>query len=124
MPFSLVALVSLWRPRTISSCLKKDPHKTSCCSGRPTEMPQTSAVCPAFGAASTRRATTFPLIEAHAVCAADLNGDGTRGIDDMLILLASYDAIPVLGVEDLDDDGFVGVNDVLEFLLYFGTECD
>ena len=66
----------------------------------------------------------FDLIEAHAVCAADLNGDGTRGIDDMLILLASYDSIPVLGVEDLDDDGFVGVNDVLEFLLYFGTACD
>lgn len=66
----------------------------------------------------------FDLIEAHAVCAADLNGDGTRGIHDMLILLASYDSIPVLGVEDLDDDGFVGVNDVLEFLLYFGTACD
>ena len=59
-----------------------------------------------------------------AACPADLNTDGTRGIDDLLVILASFDGAPLQGGEDLTDDGFVGVDDVLAFLLYYNTSCD
>ena len=53
-----------------------------------------------------------------------MNTDGTRGIDDLLVILASFDGAPLQGGEDLTDDGFVGVDDVLAFLLYYNTSCD
>jgi hypothetical protein len=59
-----------------------------------------------------------------AACPADLNTDGTRGIDDLLVILASFDGAPLQGGEDLTDDGFVGVDDVLAFLLYYNTSCN
>ena len=59
-----------------------------------------------------------------AACPADLNTDGTRGIDDLLVILASFDGAPLQGGEDLTGDGFVGVDDVLAFLLYYNTSCD
>ena len=64
------------------------------------------------------------LIEAPAPCTADLNGDGFRGIDDLLIILSSYNGTPMQGTEDLTGDGFVGVDDILDFLLYFDQACD
>ena len=64
------------------------------------------------------------LIEAEAPCMADLNDDGFRGIDDLLIILSSYNGIPMQGSEDLTGDGFVGVDDILDFLLYFDQACD
>ena len=64
------------------------------------------------------------LIEATAPCMADLNGDGFRGIDDLLIILSSYNSTPMQGTEDLTGDGFVGVDDILDFLLYFDQACD
>ncbi len=63
-------------------------------------------------------------IEAHVPCTADLNNDGLRGIDDLLILLSSYNGAPSQGNEDLTGDGFVGVGDILEFLLYFDQACN
>jgi len=63
-------------------------------------------------------------IEAHAPCTADLNNDGLRGIDDLLLLLSSYNGTPSQGNEDLTGDGFVGVGDILEFLLYFDQACN
>ncbi len=63
-------------------------------------------------------------IEAEAPCPADFNDDGFRGIDDLLILLSSYDNVPLQGAEDLTGDGFVGVDDILDFLLYFDQNCD
>ena len=63
-------------------------------------------------------------IEANAPCPADFNGDGFRGVDDLLILLVSYNGAPPLGPEDLDGSGTVGVDDILAFLTMFDTVCD
>lgn len=63
-------------------------------------------------------------IEAHAPCAADFNGDGLRGVDDLLILLASYNGTPQLGPEDMDGNGLVSVEDILTFLTYYDTVCN
>ena len=64
------------------------------------------------------------LIEAHVPCPADFNNNGTRGIDDLLTLLASFDNTPQMGNEDLTGDGFVSVDDLLNFLLFFSQPCD
>ena len=63
-------------------------------------------------------------IEANTPCPADFNGDGFRGVDDLLILLVSYNGDPSLGPEDLDGSGTVGVDDILAFLTMFDTVCD
>ena len=63
-------------------------------------------------------------IEANAPCAADFNGDGFRGVDDLLILLASYNGTPQLGPEDMDGNGLVSVDDILTFLTYYDTVCN
>ena len=63
-------------------------------------------------------------IEAHAPCMADLNHDGLRGVDDLLLFLVSYNNTPVEGTEDLNGDGYVGVDDLLDFLMYFNQPCN
>ena len=63
-------------------------------------------------------------IEANAPCAADFNGDGFRGVDDLLILLASYNGTPQLGPEDMDGNGLVSVDDILTFLTFYDTVCN
>jgi len=45
----------------------------------------------------------------------DLNGDGQVGVDDLLQLLAAWGDCPDCP-EDLNDDGFVGVDDLLAML--------
>ena len=54
----------------------------------------------------------------------DFNGDGLRGVDDLLILLASYNGTPQLGPEDMDGNGLVSVEDILTFLTYYDTVCN
>ena len=63
-------------------------------------------------------------IEANATCRADFNNDGMRAIDDLLVILASYNSVPLNGPEDLSGDGFVGVEDILNFLMLFNEACD
>ena len=63
-------------------------------------------------------------IEANAPCRADFNNDGMRAIDDLLVILASYNSVPLNGPEDLSGDGFVGVEDILNFLMLFNEACD
>ena len=66
----------------------------------------------------------LPLIEANAPCVGDINTDGTRGVDDFLFILASYNDVPMNGTEDLTYDGVVGVDDILAFLVVFDTVCE
>ena len=51
--------------------------------------------------------------------AADLDGDGTVGISDLLILLASWGPNPGHPA-DLDGDGIVGILDFLQLLGSWG----
>ena len=66
----------------------------------------------------------MPLIEANAPCVGDINTDGTRGVDDFLFILASYNDVPMNGTEDLTYDGVVGVDDILAFLVVFDNVCE
>ena len=52
-------------------------------------------------------------------CPADLDGDGSVGISDLLALLAAWGTDPG-GPPDLDDDGTVGINDLLILLGSWG----
>ena len=63
-------------------------------------------------------------IEAHVPCPADFNGDGFRGVDDLLVLLVSYNGAPQLGPEDMDGNGLVGVDDMLTFLTLYDVPCN
>ncbi len=52
-------------------------------------------------------------------CAADIDGDGTVGVNDMLNLIANFG--PCSGcAADVDGDGIVGVNDILIVLSAWG----
>ncbi len=52
--------------------------------------------------------------------AVDMNGDGTVGMDDLLMVLGAFG--PCAGCpEDLDGDGVVGFSDVLELLEWWGV---
>ncbi|MHC4415966.1 MAG: hypothetical protein ACYS0G_11845 [Planctomycetota bacterium] len=55
----------------------------------------------------------------------DLNQDGTVGISDLLILLASWGPCPPKGdcPADLNDDGIVGISDLLTLLANWGSGC-
>lgn len=55
--------------------------------------------------------------------AADMNGDGTVGMGDLLMVLAAFG--PCEGCpQDLDGDGMVGFPDVLEILEWWGTSVE
>lgn len=55
-----------------------------------------------------------------AVCA-DISGDGTVSVDDLLALLSAYGGSNLDA--DFDDDGMVGVNDLLALLAQYGSDC-
>ena len=52
-------------------------------------------------------------------CEADLDDDGTVGLSDLLDLLAAWDSNPG-GPPDFDDDGIVGLSDLLFLLANWG----
>jgi len=54
-----------------------------------------------------------------AGCSADLDGDNTVGISDLLQLLAAWG--PCECFEDIDGDGVVGINDFLDLLANWGA---
>ncbi|MDP7029022.1 MAG: plastocyanin/azurin family copper-binding protein [Phycisphaerales bacterium] len=62
-------------------------------------------------------------IDVSGVCAGDLDGDGTVGVDDLLGLLAAYGDTCTGCPEDINGDGEVGVDDLLELLGVYGTSC-
>ncbi len=53
-------------------------------------------------------------------CDADLDGDGTVGVSDLLVVLAEWGPCP-LCQGDLDADGHVGVNDLLVVISSWGS---
>jgi len=55
-------------------------------------------------------------------CDEDLNNDGTVGVDDLLQLLAAYGS-SCMCPEDLDGNGVVGVDDLLQLLAAYGLDC-
>ena len=56
-------------------------------------------------------------------CVGDINGDGAVGVDDLLELLAVFgDTCSGCG-EDLNGDGAVGVDDLLALLAVYGSDC-
>ena len=55
-------------------------------------------------------------------CPADIDGDGTIGVSDILGVLAEFGCEANCTV-DLDEDGQVGVSDILEVLAQFGELC-
>ncbi len=58
-------------------------------------------------------------------CNGDLDGDGIRGMTDVLILLGNYGCTSEVGcVADLNGDGTTNVSDVLALLGGFGVPCD
>jgi len=56
-------------------------------------------------------------------CIGDFNDDGTVGITDLLILLSAYGCSSNCGEPDLSSDGLVGTADLLIFLSVYGTDC-
>ena len=65
----------------------------------------------------------------QATCSAtcpDNSGDGRVGVDDLLLLLASYGSTNVDSASCLDSsgDGRVGVDDLLSLLAAYGNTCD
>lgn len=59
------------------------------------------------------------VVPGAAFCLADLDGDGVIGVNDLLDLLAAWGTDPG-GPPDLDGDGSVGVNDLLALLAAWG----
>ena len=49
-----------------------------------------------------------------AVCPGDLDGSGTVEVADVLSLLSTFGCVQDCGQADLNNDGIVGVDDVLE----------
>ena len=58
-----------------------------------------------------------------ATCPEDVNGDGVVGVDDLLQLLAVYGNSCSGCPEDIDGDGVVGVDDLLQLLAVYGGDC-
>jgi len=52
-------------------------------------------------------------------CAADLDGDGSVGVDDLLAVIADWGCSGCSG--DIDGDGTVGVNDLLSIISGWGS---
>ena len=55
-------------------------------------------------------------------CPADLDGDSTIGVNDVLLLLVEF-ACSTNCAHDLDGDEVVGISDVLLMLSSFGNSC-
>jgi plastocyanin len=56
-------------------------------------------------------------------CPGDINGDGVVGVDDLLELLAVYGNSCSGCSEDVNGDGVIGVDDLLELLAVYGADC-
>lgn len=56
-------------------------------------------------------------------CPWDLDEDGIVGVSDILVILNYYGFAEPCHVADFDQDGVVGANDVLGLLSYFGYYC-
>ena len=63
------------------------------------------------------------ICDADDVCPGDFNGDNIRSASDVLVVLAAYGCDADCGDADLDGNGFVTANDVLQMLSYFGSTC-
>ena len=58
------------------------------------------------------------------VCPADLDGNGSIGAPDLLLILAEFGCMSDCGIADIDGNDQVDVTDALLFLADFGTPCD
>ena len=58
------------------------------------------------------------------VCPADLDGNGSIGAPDLLLILAEFGCMSDCGIADLDGNDQVDVGDALIFLADYGTPCD
>ena len=57
-------------------------------------------------------------------CAADLDGDGTVGMRDLLVLLSIPSGnITECQSADLNNDLFIDIEDAIAFLTYYGYNC-
>ncbi|MDP7070422.1 MAG: plastocyanin/azurin family copper-binding protein [Phycisphaerales bacterium] len=56
-------------------------------------------------------------------CEEDVNGDGQINVDDLLQLLAAFGQSCTGCAEDVDGSGTVGVDDLLQLLAVYGTGC-
>jgi len=54
------------------------------------------------------------------VCSADVNADGSVGVDDLMVALSEFGAA---GFSDFDASGRVDINDLVFVLGAFGTVC-
>ena len=61
-------------------------------------------------------------LEPSNTCLEDLDNDAFIGVNDVLLLLSDFGCANNCG-SDLDDDGIVAVNDVLLMLGAFGASC-
>ena len=59
----------------------------------------------------------------NALPGEDLDGDGTIGVDDLLQLLGVYGVACGDCPEDLDGSGVVDIDDLLQLLSVYGTDC-
>lgn len=66
---------------------------------------------------------TITVIGSGSGCPEDLDGNGEVGVDDLLQLLSVF-GLPCPGcIEDIDGSGDIGVDDLLALLAVFGQEC-
>ncbi len=56
-------------------------------------------------------------------CPEDLDGDGQIGVDDLLQLLSVYGSTCTGCPEDIDGNGVIGVDDLLQLLSVYGSAC-
>ena len=93
------------------------------------------AVSTLASAQSLEEANTFAFVdymghtmecdeEYYSCTAADVNGDGTVTIQDLLLWSSDFGTACLGCPSDIDGDGFVTVMDKLVFLAYYGQTCD
>ena len=61
----------------------------------------------------------------YELCPADINGDGSINVLDLIDLLLCFGqpGVPECEAEDINGDGTVNVLDLIEVLVLFGTAC-
>ena len=57
-------------------------------------------------------------------CPADLDGNGSIGAPDLLLILAEFGCLEDCGIADIDGNDQVDVGDALLFLADYGSPCD
>ena len=60
------------------------------------------------------------ILRISAICASDSDNDGIVGIGDLLLVLAQWGPCPPECLGDVDSDGVVGINDFLQVLADWG----